>query len=77
MDSEIEDTIFVETSDITFEVATAGDPQSDRLALMLHGFPELNYSWRYQMPLLADLGYRDAEAREDELAAFFGDEPMA
>jgi pimeloyl-ACP methyl ester carboxylesterase len=25
----------------------------DRLALMLHGFPELNYSWRLQMPMLA------------------------
>src|SRR5262252_9484279 len=30
----------------------------DRLALCLHGFPEHAYSWRHQMPLLANLGYR-------------------
>lgn len=52
------ETISVDTGEITFEVATAGDPDSERLALCLHGFPELNYSWRYQMPLLAELGYR-------------------
>ena len=28
------------------------------LALCLHGFPELHYSWRHQMPMLADMGYR-------------------
>lgn len=39
-----------------FEVAEAGS--GDRLALCLHGFPELHYSWRFQMPLLADMGYR-------------------
>jgi NTE family protein len=36
----------------------------------------LLFDFRYAR-LLTDLGYRDAEAREDELAAFFGDEPMA
>lgn len=40
----------------TFEVAEAGS--GDHLVLCLHGFPELNYSWRHQMPLLAELGYR-------------------
>ena len=40
----------------TFEVATAGDGK--KLALCLHGFPELHYSWRHQIPLLVDLGYR-------------------
>lgn len=46
----------VEANGLTFEVATAG--AGDHLALCLHGFPELNYSWRHQLPLLASLGYR-------------------
>lgn len=49
-------TIRVAANNITFEVLTMGS--GDRLALCLHGFPEHAYSWRYQMPLLARLGYR-------------------
>ncbi|MFM7027774.1 MAG: alpha/beta fold hydrolase [Chakrabartia sp.] len=49
---------FVQANGIRFELAEAGDPASRRLALCLHGFPELNYSWRFQMPLLADQGWR-------------------
>ncbi|MCP5041618.1 MAG: alpha/beta hydrolase, partial [bacterium] len=41
-----------------FEILSCGDAGSERLALLLHGFPEHAYSWRYQMPLLAKLGYR-------------------
>jgi len=48
--------IRVAANGIHFEVATMGS--GDRLALCLHGFPEHAYSWRYQMPLLARLGYR-------------------
>lgn len=47
---------FVETRGLTFEVAQAGE--GDHLALCLHGFPELHYSWRHQIPLLAAKGYR-------------------
>ena len=47
---------FVEAGELTFEVAQAGE--GDHLALMLHGFPELHYSWRAQMPVLAEMGYR-------------------
>jgi pimeloyl-ACP methyl ester carboxylesterase len=41
---------------LRFHVATCGE--GERLALCLHGFPECWYSWRHQMPLLAELGYR-------------------
>ena len=46
----------VAANGLTFEVAEAGE--GDHLILCLHGFPELNYSWRYQMPVLAAKGYR-------------------
>jgi epoxide hydrolase 4 len=46
----------VAANGLTFEVAEAGS--GEHLALCLHGFPELQYSWRHQMPLLAELGYR-------------------
>ena len=46
----------VDANGLTFEVDTCGD--GERLALCLHGFPELAFSWRHQLPLLARLGYR-------------------
>jgi pimeloyl-ACP methyl ester carboxylesterase len=46
----------IKTKGLRFEVTSAG--AGDRLALLLHGFPECAYSWRYQIPLLARLGYR-------------------
>ncbi|WP_372786285.1 alpha/beta fold hydrolase [Phenylobacterium sp.] len=39
-----------------FAVDEAGE--GDRLALCLHGFPESRFSWRFQLPLLAEMGYR-------------------
>jgi epoxide hydrolase 4 len=50
------ETIRVAANHISFEVATMGS--GNRLALCLHGFPEHAFSWRFQMPLLAKLGYR-------------------
>ena len=52
--------IRVEANGIAFEVATlGGDPRENApLAICLHGFPEHAYSWRHQMPMLAELGYR-------------------
>jgi epoxide hydrolase 4 len=47
---------FVEANGQRFELAECG--AGDKLALCLHGFPELNYSWRFQMPLLAAKGWR-------------------
>ena len=46
---------FIEAGELRFHLATCGE--GGRLALCLHGFPECWYSWRHQMPLLADLGY--------------------
>ena len=46
----------VDANGLRFHVATCGD--GERLALCLHGFPECWYSWRFQLPLLARLGYR-------------------
>ena len=47
---------YVSANGLRFHVATCGE--GDRLALCLHGFPECWYSWRHQLPLLAQLGYR-------------------
>jgi epoxide hydrolase 4 len=46
----------VRANGLDFNVATAGS--GERLALCLHGFPESSFSWRFQLPLLARLGYR-------------------
>jgi pimeloyl-ACP methyl ester carboxylesterase len=46
----------VRAKGLEFEVLEAGE--GDRLALCLHGFPEHALSWRAQLPVLADLGYR-------------------
>ena len=46
----------IKTKGLCFDVTAAGT--GGRLALLLHGFPESAYSWRYQIPLLARLGYR-------------------
>ncbi|MGB1274827.1 MAG: alpha/beta fold hydrolase [Nannocystaceae bacterium] len=45
----------VEANGHPFEVHTCGD--GERLALLLHGFPEHAISWRHQMPVLAELGF--------------------
>lgn len=46
----------VKAGDLMFHVASCGE--GERLALCLHGFPESWYSWRFQLPLLARLGWR-------------------
>ncbi|MGE5657985.1 MAG: alpha/beta fold hydrolase [Actinomycetota bacterium] len=62
--------LFVETNNIRLHCVTQG--QGD-LVLLLHGFPEFWYSWRYQIPALArhfkvvvpDLrGYNDSDKPE-------------
>ena len=51
-------TEFVEANSLSFEVHKCGDQSSRRLAICLHGFPEHAISWRYQLPVLAGLGYK-------------------
>jgi pimeloyl-ACP methyl ester carboxylesterase len=46
----------IEANGQSFMVDEAGD--GDRVALLLHGFPESRFSWRWQIPLLAALGWR-------------------
>jgi pimeloyl-ACP methyl ester carboxylesterase len=40
-----------------FAALVAGPPDGP-VVLLLHGFPELNISWRHQIPVLAEAGYR-------------------
>src|SRR5437016_7221063 len=53
----MEDTIThrqVQSNGITMHIAEAGQGP---LVILLHGFPELAYSWRHQLPALAAAGY--------------------
>jgi pimeloyl-ACP methyl ester carboxylesterase len=45
---------FIEANGIRIHLAEQG---TGRLILLCHGFPELWYSWRYQMPALSQAGY--------------------
>ena len=49
----------VATNGIQLHVTEAGDDDAP-LVVLCHGFPELGYSWRHQVPALADAGYRVA-----------------
>lgn len=42
---------------IRMHYVTAGPADGD-LVVLLHGFPEFWYSWRFQIPALAEAGYR-------------------
>jgi epoxide hydrolase A/B len=44
----------IQTNGISMHIAEAG---TGPLVVMLHGFPELWYSWRHQLAALADAGY--------------------
>lgn len=57
LDSVMPPVKFVETNGIRMAVYEAG-PATGFPIVLLHGFPELSYSWRYQIPVLAEAGYR-------------------
>jgi pimeloyl-ACP methyl ester carboxylesterase len=48
---------YVRTNGITLHVVQCGPPTGP-LVVLLHGFPEFWYSWRKQIPVLAEAGYR-------------------
>ncbi|KUI05760.1 epoxide hydrolase [Mycobacterium sp. IS-3022] len=47
---------FVDTNGVRLRVLEAGE-RGAPLVVLAHGFPELAYSWRHQLPALAEAGY--------------------
>ena len=47
---------FIDTNGVTLRVTEAGD-RGAPVVVLAHGFPELGYSWRHQIPVLAAAGY--------------------
>ena len=45
----------IQTNGINMHIAEAGEGPT---VLLCHGFPESWYSWRHQLPALAQAGYR-------------------
>mmetsp|Transcript_28722 Transcript_28722/g.51109 ORF Transcript_28722/g.51109 Transcript_28722/m.51109 type:complete len:289 (-) Transcript_28722:26-892(-) len=48
---------FVETNGIRLHVMQYGNPEGE-LAILLHGFPDFWYTWRFQIPVLVNAGFR-------------------
>lgn len=46
----------VDTNGVRLRVFEAGE-RGAPVVVLAHGFPELAYSWRHQIPALADSGY--------------------
>ncbi len=46
----------VSTNGVELHLTEAGDSDASPV-ILCHGFPELSYSWRHQIPALADAGY--------------------
>ncbi|WP_374026057.1 alpha/beta fold hydrolase [Mycobacterium sp. HNNTM2301] len=46
----------VETNGVQLRVVEAGE-RGAPVVILAHGFPELAYSWRHQIPVLAEAGY--------------------
>ena len=51
------DATFVEANGIRLAVYETGSRSDRPPVVLVHGFPELAYSWRHQIPALADAGF--------------------
>lgn len=71
----------VDTNGVTLRVTEAGAHNGPNapVVLLAHGFPELAYSWRHQIPALADAGFHvlapdqrgyGGSTRPEEIAAY-------
>ncbi len=47
----------IRVNDVDLQVSVTNEGGERGLALLLHGFPELAFSWRYQISVLAQAGY--------------------
>ena len=47
----------IAVNDVELQVSVTNEGGAAGLALLLHGFPELAFSWRYQIAALAEAGY--------------------
>ncbi|MGA5541774.1 alpha/beta fold hydrolase [Mycobacterium sp. NPDC051198] len=68
----------VDTNGVTLKVIEAGE-RGNPVVVLAHGFPELAYSWRHQIPVLAAAGYHvlapdqrgyGGSSRPDEIDAY-------
>lgn len=46
---------YIQSGDVRLRLIEMG---TGPLVVLVHGWPELSYSWRHQMPVLAEAGYR-------------------
>lgn len=60
MTAQIDETLirhhFADLEDVRLHYVEAGNPKGP-LIILLHGFPEFWYSWRYQIPQLVEMGF--------------------
>ena len=68
----------IETNGVRLRTVEAGEPGAP-VVVLAHGFPELAYSWRHQIPVLAAAGYHvlapdqrgyGGSSRPDDVAAY-------
>ena len=64
MTTEMPPVSYVQTNGIRMAVTEQGEGPA---VVLCHGFPELAYSWRHQVPALAEAGFRSPTAVPEHL----------